>query len=108
MFIASFLFAAAIDTYYPPARYDRPYEGDLVVMSLHPKSVVPTCSALFDLVNIELRQPRVGAVLQGCAVYRNDSCIVVIPDRPVRGRTPEQIKRHEIGHCNGWPADHLR
>jgi hypothetical protein len=24
------------------------------------------------------------------------------------GLNPEDVKRHEIAHCNGWPSDHPR
>jgi hypothetical protein len=38
-----------------------------------------------------------------------DMCaIVVLNDELVRaaGHEPNVVLRREIGHCNGWPADH--
>lgn len=57
-------------------------------------------------------------IFYGCAmVYKNPArCVVFIPDKsfpnyawPVGGVLivePGHVLEHELGHCNGWPADH--
>jgi hypothetical protein len=34
--------------------------------------------------------------------------IHIVDDKVIRaaGYEPDDVRRHEIGHCNGWPADH--
>lgn len=72
----------------PPARFDHSYSGTLIVRVL-PES--------------ELRQ-ECGPRARGCADRRSGKCVVyMIQD------TPERYAlrlRHEIAHCNGWPAHH--
>jgi hypothetical protein len=39
----------------------------------------------------------------------SETCwIVMVPDDQIKaaGLPVELVKRHEIAHCNGWPADH--
>src|SRR5215470_6323000 len=35
----------------------------------------------------------------GCAIVKGGKCYVARLDVP-------GVKRHELGHCNGWPKDH--
>jgi hypothetical protein len=53
--------------------------------------------------------PPIGAL--GCA-HRHPTgreCLIILaPDADIvaAGQQPWAVRRHEIGHCNGWPADH--
>ena len=92
-------------TYYliPPAEYDRPYKGELVVQIARDEDHVR------ELCPRAVFSPRTGAL--GCMKTRTEDVycrIVMAPDDVIKaaGFPPELVKRHEIGHCNGWPADH--
>jgi hypothetical protein len=43
----------------------------------------------------------------GCSVRPEPGqCVVYLAERSP-GYSLEITRRHERGHCNGWPADHL-
>ena len=80
----------------PPPEYDHPYSGIVVTTvakSLeHVRELCPIPNAKY-----------------GCAFRYGTGCLIVLaPDADIVavGWTTELAKRHEIGHCNGWPANH--
>ena len=79
----------------PPARYDHPYNGR-VVERVVPKAEVPS-----------LCMPMGADLLAAaCSLESNGTCSIVLPSD---GRAPvSTFRRHEIAHCNGWPANHPR
>jgi hypothetical protein len=83
----------------PPPEYDHHYEGDLTIK-------------LVDSVEhlaIVCKWPEVRPNSLGCATVRSDHCIIYLVQDDVareRGWNNGIILRHELGHCNGWPADH--
>jgi len=82
---------------FPPAEYDRFYEGDLTI------KMVDTLEELHKLCQID--NPK----LLACSQRNQWSCVIVmVRDEVMRGRnwTTGLLLRHEIGHCNGWGADH--
>lgn len=89
----------------PPARYDHPYEGKLTVIRLPQADVVKACDELFKANN---PKRRTSMQQRGCSAWvkREAICTVITIDAPYLGATPEAVLRHELGHCNGWPADH--
>lgn len=87
----------------PPARFDHPYKGQLVERRLPQKQVVASCRAL---VRDYGRKYVIGNAQRGCSVVEGSRCIVVYIDRPYGLAAPEAVRRHEIGHCNGWPSSH--
>ena len=84
----------------PPPEYDRPFAANVIVITArdqkHVRELCP--QAVFT-----------GAAL-GCASLTPswDCKIVVAADDVIKaaGYPPELVRRHEIAHCNGWPADH--
>jgi hypothetical protein len=84
----------------PPPEYDRPFAANVIVITArdqkHVRELCP--KAVFT-----------GAAL-GCASLTPswDCKIVVAADDVIKaaGYPPELVRRHEIAHCNGWPADH--
>ena len=86
----------------PPARFDHPFSGKLVVRRLPQPEVIAACR---DLVR-GLASVAVTYRQRGCARLRDGRCTIIMIDRPFRGTRPEAVLRHEVGHCNGWPADH--
>ena len=85
---------------YPPAEYDRPYEGLLIVNRLNTEADVRKVCPKGDL-----------GVALGCA-YRlqgGQGCIIImVSDEVIRSYrlTPGVVLRHETGHCNAWHNDH--
>jgi hypothetical protein len=81
---------------FPPAEFDHPHNGTLYA------HVVGGTEA----VNSACNNPKFNL---GCSSHVGDICFVyVASDATARkfGWTPEEVMRHEIGHCNGWPGDH--
>lgn len=84
----------------PPVEYDRHYEGDLAIQ------IVDTMEELYALCG--QRNP----VMLACSypTYDLRSCLIImVNDRLMRRRgwTTGLLFRHEQGHCNGWPGNHL-
>lgn len=42
-------------------------------------------------------QAAAGVRINGCAIWKPSSCIIVLPENP-----PHWIVEHEERHCNGW------
>ena len=79
----------------PPARFDHPYRGKVRIID-HPDSVA-ACR-------------RHGVAADACswiAPGRDRECAIIVPFG-VSSRTRASVVRHEVGHCNGWPAGHPR
>jgi hypothetical protein len=77
----------------PPAQYNHPYHGPVVERVMPVAEVRAVCGS-------------VGASgpLVACAWVSNGACHIVLPnDEPAPVST---YRRHEIAHCNGWPANH--
>ena len=79
----------------PPARYDHPYKGHVVERVVPAAEVPSLCVPM-------------GADLFGAAcslLQSNGTCYVVLPNDK-EGVPVAHFRRHEIAHCNGWPANH--
>lgn len=86
----------------PPVRFAGAYDGKLSVERLKPRNAIQRC---FEMTG---KRPK-----YGCAIRAIDLswCLVVIPNKIVRRphgnfMRPREVLRHELGHCNGWPAHH--
>jgi hypothetical protein len=93
----------------PPARYDHPYPGTMIVRLVHPRDVPAACRALFARAGRDDLKRQVTPTNRGCAYWSGDvnTCWIVAVDRPTPdGRTTEAVIRHERGHCNGWHHSH--
>jgi hypothetical protein len=79
----------------PPARYDRPYNGQVDERVAPEAEVRSLCMSM-------------GADLGGvaCSWQSNGTCHIVI--RTMAWRSVSTFRQHEIAHCNGWPANHPR
>lgn len=85
----------------PPARFDHPYHGRLIIKRIPQDRIVKACSALLSPLGIPAHMNQ-----RGCSYEINKHCTVYIINRPYHGTTPQAVLRHEIGHCNGWNASH--
>jgi hypothetical protein len=77
----------------PPGQYNHPYAGRVVERVMPVAEVRALCTS-------------VGASgrFVACAWVSDGVCHIVLPnDEPAPVST---YRRHEIAHCNGWPASH--
>lgn len=81
----------------PPAIYDVPFPGQVVELRLSYAEADAAC---------RMSGQRTPLRIMGCVfLVRADLCVVVIPLELVEPRLGA-LRRHERGHCNGWPFDH--
>jgi hypothetical protein len=81
----------------PPVEYDHYYEGDLTI------NMVNTLEELYAACGMQTR------FLLACSSHTRTACLItMVKDEVMRsiGWTTGLLLRHEIGHCNGWGADH--
>jgi hypothetical protein len=96
----------------PPKQYDVPYTGKLTIERIDDAEAL-------DGEKLCMLKPMANRV--GCAVgpANGSWCTVYIASdallkkkypsadtRKLFGLTYDEILRHELAHCNGWPADH--
>lgn len=85
----------------PPARFDFPYPGKMIIRYLPQPKVVEECHRLGNGKRERMMDQR------GCAKRLSPNvCVVVIVDKTYKRATPSAVLRHEQGHCNLWPSDH--
>lgn len=94
----------------PPAKYDRPYMDELSEWRVPLGRAAAKCNALArDLGQPATHPARIaGRPLYGCAYPGKGFCFIVWSFDP-SGRDPhmaDNVRRHEVAHCNGWPAHH--
>jgi hypothetical protein len=79
----------------PPAKYDHPYNGQVVERVMPVAEVRTLCiSRGADVFGV------------ACSWQSDQTCYIILPndeDAPI-----DIYRRHEIAHCNGWPANHPR
>jgi hypothetical protein len=91
----------ALNSVYPPPEYDKPFEGFIINRRLQ------TEDEMRDVCPLTRNMP----VAIGCAIRINEGkgCVIImVADEVILSYriTPEMVRRHEIGHCNGWPSTH--
>lgn len=92
----------------PPARYAGAYDGKLIEWRLPRDQVARECARLAKVYfNVEKAQ---SPQSRGCAFRWNrngqKTCHIIYIDKPFGLSTPQAVRQHEIGHCNGWPSNH--
>jgi hypothetical protein len=83
----------------PPAQYDHAYPGPVI------ERILPLDEARKFCEQIGVGQ------FDGCAGYvtlqdGSKACFIILPDQDAPDPIIDHYRRHEVGHCNGWPADH--
>lgn len=81
--------------------------------------MIPIPPVVFDHVPnvpvIEWRLPRMSvaaicattnAVALGCQMWRDGKCVIVLPEGLGEPQL-SALRKHELAHCNGWPANHF-
>lgn len=89
---------ASCSTWNPPARFDHVYSGKLITVYLPQKQVVTVCVKVTGQFSYNQHGCSTGNV--------NGQCTIYVANRTFMKATPQAIRRHEIGHCNGWNKDH--
>jgi hypothetical protein len=81
----------------PPPQFDHVPSIPVIEHVLSSKDIVnATCIPLIG-------KPAEGKMWWGCAIRKmQDGKLVCIVNRI----DDQIVKRHEYGHCNGWPANH--
>jgi hypothetical protein len=86
----------------PPPEYDHPFAGKLVIIrALGAGDTIWMCP-----------KPALGMTMTLCTLPLGPSACVIFQMPEVEketiklGWTLNILMRHEIAHCNGWPADH--
>jgi hypothetical protein len=74
----------------PPPQYDHPYSGQVIEQRLSQAELMRLC-----------RGPA-----EGCASVNNGVCHIALPASEKDARVLAAMRRHELAHCNGWPANH--
>lgn len=77
----------------PPAIYDRPCDCIVAEQIMSAQDVARRCGP--NLLACEIAPPN----------FPSDKCFIVLPwvgRGGVTKRTQDLLRRHEIGHCNGW------
>lgn len=82
----------------PPPEYSGPYTGKLTERLVPLVEIGGACSALGTKT----------LYAWGCAQRRDGACLIFLPaiGPGVTSALQEQIRAHELAHCNGWPNDH--
>ena len=82
--------AAALE---PPAQYNHAYNGQVVERVVPEAEVRSVCMSMgLDLLTV------------ACSWQSNGTCYIVLPNDGQA--SVSTYRRHEIAHCNGWPANH--
>jgi len=72
----------------PPSQYDHPYRGHVIEQRLSAAQIARLCPG------------------EACATVIKGVCHIMLPNGEKDRRVIALMRRHEIGHCNGWPASH--
>ena len=79
----------------PPAQYNHPYDGQVVERVMPLAEVRTLCMSKGTPFNT-----------LACSWQSDGTCYIVLPN--YRMAPVSAFRRHEIAHCNGWPANHPR
>ncbi len=86
----------------PLSQYNHPYDG------LVEERVLPVAEVRVVCDSLAASHSSADASAPGgtaaCAWVNDDTCFIILPDD--EGAPVDTYRRHEIAHCNGWPADH--
>ena len=86
----------------PPVEYDKPFGGKLEEVVVKSREEMDaSCKRIgLSLPNVPL----------GCGkLLAADHCVIYLAREEVNfsvGLTTDLVRRHEVGHCNGWPKEH--
>src|SRR5262249_46009977 len=85
----------------PSSQYDHPYDGLVGERRIPVAEARVICDSL-GASHSSADAP--GGV--ACAWLSDKTCFIILSDDELA--PVDTYRRHEIAHCNGWPADHPR
>lgn len=89
----------------PPKEFDHAYAGTVIPH----KVKFGQANAKCDEIAARRHETRSGFATYGCAFTAvKGKCEIVVSYDPTGGdqKMLSNSRRHEIGHCNGWPSNH--
>ncbi len=87
----------------PPLVFDAPYRGKLIIIKIPIEQVHQQCCGGHD------DETKPGTRILACSIPLPGQCLVYLPKvEPGGVSQPQQdrLRRHEVGHCNGWQRQH--
>lgn len=95
----------------PPVKFDKPpFDGvDVTEQVVKSRAEIrKRCPDVKFEPGSDLACSNILRFYNGAVVTKVFCTIHIVDDEVIRaaGYEPVNIRRHEIGHCNGWPADH--
>ena len=96
----------------PPVRFDKPpFDGvDVTEQVVKSRAEIrKRCPDVKFEPGSDLACSRILRFYAATGEVTAVSCTIhIVNDKVIRaaGYEPDNVRRHEIGHCNGWPADH--
>jgi hypothetical protein len=94
----------------PPAEYNIPYTGVLMIQRLPIEQVHKVCWEVHLACTLPISTDPNGRGAQININGNRAGCLIVMPtDDYIKQHTaqdPSETLRHELAHCNGWPGDH--
>src|SRR5205085_10400186 len=83
----------------PPPEYDKPFTGKLTEIRVPPETMRAICPKTIFPLTLACAYP---------TRDQSECLIIMLSDEMLKaaGWAPEIVRRHEVGHCNGFPADH--
>jgi hypothetical protein len=87
----------------PPVKYDKPYTGELIIGRVATQQEIRALCPEYN----KLKTPATACT----KTPHNDATrcyIFIVSDQVLKtiGSNYALVLRHELAHCNGWPADH--
>ena len=80
-----------------PLKYDHPFDGQVI------ERVLPLEESRKLCADIGINADACSGYVTGSDGGR--SCFIVLPSDGFD--TVDAYRRHEVAHCNGWPANHM-
>jgi hypothetical protein len=74
----------------PPPQFDHAYHGQVIEQRLSILQIIQLCHG----------------PTTACSWVSNGVCHIALPQAENDERLIALMRRHEIGHCNGWPSNH--
>ncbi len=87
----------------PPVEYDHPYKKPLTIARGNEATMKAICPI------VPLFPTPLGCSIRYTIAGKDHSCHIYIAEDEILKQTGwpyELVLRHEIGHCNSWPANH--
>jgi hypothetical protein len=96
--------AAFVKAMTPPAEFDHRHKGIVIITRTKDQAETRKLCAVPFPMPLAIgcaKTVLAGTILVGCEIVISPDSVIALS-----GLTLEFVKRHEIAHCNGWPADH--